>query len=200
MEQWETDGFASKEAWERNQQTVKEEKDKLQHQIDEKQKIIDSDRTKISDLSTAEKELKELKEQKDKDEAKRLEDEEKAKALKTPEALNKANEERIAKLPKEKRDEEQKKLLSSPEGMEAFLDIKCNGKIDPDNPFDITPKPKSLTIAEQVAKAFGKADKNNPDIPQRSKSGFDPEHLSEPVKKQRERFDDKMDVTKNKFF
>ena len=192
MEVWEEEGFASEEAYKKHQQTIKEleeSKKKLSTQVEEKQKIIDENRTKISDLSQAEKELKELKEKEAEAEKKRKEAEEaeakrKLEAQNTPEAVAAQNKKRIDSLNPSQREAlekefneatpEQHAMLSTAEGLQAFLDLKVGpvqGTIL--NPFAVT-KSSELTVKEQVARAFKIANpKATPAVNQEG-SGFTP--------------------------
>jgi alanyl-tRNA synthetase len=216
MEEWEKEGFASKEAYERYQQTIKDLKDKedkLTRQVDEKQKLIDSNRSTISELKDAEKERDELKKKQEEAEAERVKREEEAEKLKqqrTPEKIKEANNQRIAQLDPKQREEfkkqfaegtpEQKKLLSTPEGIEAFLDMQLKVKEQgSDNPFDVTPKATTKDITQQIAEAFGKADKGKPAVYDRHGSGFDPDNLPANVKTRQEKVDDKVDEARSFF-
>jgi hypothetical protein len=189
MEKWEEEGFASEEAYNRHQQTVKElqeAKEKLSIQVSEKQKVIDGNRTKISELADKEKEFEALKEA----EAERKKKEEEAEAERKRKEEENAvptadkNKQRIDNLPKDKRDTlakeyeaatpEQKELLTDPEKMAAFLDLKLGDEPTSTNPFDMKPATPTKTVTEQVAEAFGMVDNQGPPSPDRSGSGFIP--------------------------
>jgi hypothetical protein len=202
METWEEEGFASEEAYNKYQQTIKDleaEKQKLLGQVDEKQKVIDGNRTKISELSDSKKELDDLKAAKDKkeqearEEAERKNKEEEL-ANQTPEKIAERNTKRIAELSPQQREQfkqeyeqasaEQKALLEDPEKMEAYLELKLGGTSQTSNPFDIEKKQTTVPLKEQVAQAFGLVDNNSPALPSRDGSGFKP---TEAVKTKQEK-------------
>lgn len=189
---WEDEGFATEEAYNKHQQTIKDlelDKSKLTGQVDEKQKVIDGNRTKISELTEKEKELEKIKTEQEESEKKRKEAEEteriaKEKALSTPEKMTEQNDKRIASLPVEKREAlkkeyqeaspEQKAVLADPANMSAYLDLKLGSPAETKpNPFDVVVT-KQDDIQSQVAKAFNMVDKTGVVIKEREGSGFTP--------------------------
>ena len=189
---WEDEGFASEEAYNKHQQTIKDlelNNEKLTGQVDEKQKVIDGNRTKISELTVKEKELAQIKTDQEEAEKKRKEAEEavriaKEKALDTPEKIKEQNEKRIAALPKEKREElkkeyqettpEQKVILADPAKMTAYLDLKLGTPAETQpNPFEVIVT-KQDDIQSQVARAFNMVDRKGVVATERAGSGFNP--------------------------
>lgn len=209
MEKWEEEGFASKEAYDKYQQTIKDLETKnqtLNTQVDEKQKVIDGNRSKISDLTEATKEVDTLKAEKEKveEELAKLKDT-KPDPKPTAEDIQKANDDRIAKLSPEQRktfveeydkiSPEQKEFLSKPEGMQAYLDLKLEDTPSA-NPFDVKAAPKAKDIKEQVNELFGKVDNQGAPRKEREGSGFTFNDLPDTAKKKHDNFSD--DIEKQK--
>lgn len=177
---WEDEGFASEEAYNKYQQTITDKEEEittLNTRVEEKQKVIDGHRSKISDLTDVSKERDDLQADKAKlEEDLRKIKEEHKEPDPEPDDIKKQNEERISKLDPEQREKFQKKyneltadqkdLLSKPEGMKAYLNHELDETTETsDNPFDV--KKPALSIEDQVALLFGKQEKKAPVQPLR---------------------------------
>jgi septal ring factor EnvC (AmiA/AmiB activator) len=208
MEKWEDEGFASEEAYKKYQQTIKdlkEDKEKLDKQVLEKQTLIDENRTKISGLSESVKELDGLKAAAADAEVKRKAAEEteakrKAEALKEPEAIAALNQKRIGSLDTAQREAleksykeatpEQQAMLVTPEGLAAYLDLKVGpvqGTIL--NPFAVK-RSSELTVKEQVARIFKIVDANAPPALANTGAGFVP---SEKIINNQQKYEDNLE-------
>lgn len=187
MEQWEKDGFASKEAWAQNMVKRAEDAEIRAKDAEDKTKAVEEAvrlEKEQSALAT-EEQAKVAKEAQEKEATAKLEAEKKLPASE----IEAINTKRIASLKEEDRmalekeyeggTTEQKALLSTPLGVKAYLEMKHPEGSASKNPFVI--RDPELTIEERIAQAFNKnKQQSSPFSSQAEGSGF---HLSEEAAK-----------------